>query len=74
MPSPGGFIAGLIPLGDQTRADLGRKLREVSDDRGVATEANLDAMARRPVRAHLSPGRIRRGETDPPSRRVFNRT
>ena len=40
-------FAALVPLVDQARANLGRKLREVSGDTGFATEANLDAMAER---------------------------
>ena len=64
-------FAGLVPLVDQARVNLGRKLREVSGDTGFATEANLDAMAERRVRAFLSPGRIRHGETDPTAGRVL---
>lgn len=66
-------FAGLIPLVDQARANLGRKLREVSGDTGFATEANLEAMAERRVRAYLSPGRIRHGDTDPTAGRVLKR-
>ena len=66
-------FAGLIPLVDQARANLGRKLREVSGDTGFATEANLAAMAERRVRAYLSPGRIRHGQTDPTAGRVLKR-
>ncbi|WP_244641874.1 transposase, partial [Chelatococcus reniformis] len=43
----------LIPLVDQAKANLGRKLKEVSGDAGFATEANLAAMAERKVRAYL---------------------
>jgi hypothetical protein len=53
--------AALIPLVDQACANLGRKLREVSGDTGFATEANLQAMAARKVRAYLAPGRARNG-------------
>jgi len=63
----------LIPLVDQAHASLGRKLREVSGDTGFATEANLEAMADRRIRAYLSPGRIRHGETDPTAGRVLKR-
>lgn len=49
--------AGLIPLVDQAKANLGRKPREVSGDSGFATEANLAAMAERRVRPYLAPGR-----------------
>ena len=66
-------FAGLIPLVDQARSNLGRKLREVSGDTGFATEANLEAMAERRVRAYLSPGRIRHGDTDPTAGRVLKR-
>ena len=66
-------FAGLIPLVDQARANLGRKLREVSGDTGFATEANLDAMAERRIRAYLSPGRIRHGQTDPTAGRLLKR-
>jgi transposase len=65
--------AGLIPLVDQARADLGRKPREVSGDTGFATEANLAAMAERRIAAYLSPGRIRHGRTDPTAGRVLKR-
>jgi transposase len=72
MTNPADF-AGLIPLVDQARANLGRKPREVSGDTGFATEANLEAMAERCIRAYLSPGRIRHGETDPTAGRVLKR-
>ncbi len=65
--------AALIPLVDQTRANLRRKPREVSGDSGFATEANLAAMAERKVRAYLSPGRIRHGNTDPGAGRTLKR-
>ncbi len=52
----------LIPLVDQAKANLGRKLREVSGDTGFATEANLAAMADRKVRAYLPPGRSKHGQ------------
>lgn len=66
-------FASLVPLVDQARSNLGRKLREVSGDTGFATEANLEAMAARRVKAYLSPGRIRHGETDPTAGRVLKR-
>jgi transposase len=66
-------FAGLVPLVDQAHANLGRKPREVSGDTGFATEANLDAMAERRVRAYLSPGRIRHGETNPTAGRALKR-
>jgi len=66
-------FAALVPLVDQAQANLGRKLREVSGDTGFATEANLAAMAERGIRAYLTPGRIRHGETDPTAGRVLKR-
>lgn len=47
--------AALIPLVDQARGNLGRKLREISGDSGFATEDNLAAMAERKIRAYLPP-------------------
>ena len=61
----------LIPLIDQAQASLGRKLREVSGDSGFATEANLDAMAERKVRAYLAPGRSKHGEAGSGGERTF---
>jgi transposase len=52
----------LIPLVDQARANLGRKLKEISGDTGFATEANLLAMAERKIRAYLPPGRSKHGQ------------
>lgn len=52
----------LIPLVDQAKANLGRKLKEVSGDTGFATEANLQAMAERKVRAYLPPARSQHGQ------------
>lgn len=72
VTNPADF-AGLVPLIDQARANLGRKPREVSADSGFATEANLEAMAERRIRAYLSPGRVRHGETDPAAGRVLKR-
>jgi transposase len=72
VTNPADF-AGLIPLVDQARSNLGRKLREVSGDTGFATEANLQAMAVRRVKAYLSPGRGRHGETNPTAGRVLKR-
>ena len=65
--------AALTPLLDQTRANLGRKPREVSADSGFATEANLAGLAERRIGAYLSPGRIRHGETDPTAGRLLKR-
>jgi transposase len=51
----------LVPLVDQAKANLGRKLKEVSGDTGFATEANLKAMAERKIKAYLPPGRSKHG-------------
>lgn len=53
--------SALIPLVDQAKANLGRKLREVSGDSGFSTEANIAAMAERKIRAYLPPGRHKSG-------------
>ena len=57
--------AGLIPLVDQAATNLGRRLKEVSGDTGLATEANLTAMAERKIRAYLPPGRAKNGSDRP---------
>jgi hypothetical protein len=46
---------------------------QLQADTGFATEANLDAMAERRVKAYISPGRIRHGETDPTAGRSLKR-
>ena len=66
-------FAALVPLVDQARANLGRKLREVSGDTGFATEANLEAMADRRIRAYLPPERIRHDAATPTKARVLKR-
>jgi hypothetical protein len=63
--------AALIPLVDQAKANLGRKLAEVSGDPGFATEANLVAMAERKVRAYLPPGRSKHGTSHAGGERRF---
>jgi Transposase domain (DUF772)/Transposase DDE domain len=47
-------VDGLIPLVDAARAALGRKPTEVSADNGFASEANLEALAERRIRAYLA--------------------
>ena len=54
--------AALVPLVDQAKANLGRKIREVSGDGGFATEANLEAMASRGIRTYLAPARAKHGQ------------
>lgn len=66
--------AALVPLVDQARAHLGRKPREVSGDTGFATEANLEAMEKRKIRAYLPPGRAKHGADHAASeRRLTNK-
>ena len=55
--------AALVPLVDQAKVNLGRKLKEVSGDSGFATEDNLTAMAERNIRAYLPPARSQRDPT-----------
>lgn len=47
----------LIPLVDQARDNLRRKLKVVSGDSGFASEANLAALQERRIRAYLAPNR-----------------
>ena len=47
----------MLPLVDQAKANLGRKLKEVSGDSGFATEANIAGMIERKIAAYLPPGR-----------------
>ncbi len=71
--NPADFSA-LVPLIDQTQANLGRTPREVSGDTGFASEANIAAMQDRKINAYLCPGRVRHGSTDPTAGRVLKRT
>jgi transposase len=64
VTNPADFAA-LVPLVDQARKLLGRKLREVSGDTGFASEANLEAMAERRIRAYLTPTRQAHGTAHP---------
>jgi hypothetical protein len=59
--------SALLPLVDQAKANLGRKLKEVSGDSGLATEANIQGMVDRKIAAYLPPGRSgeRRLKTKP---------
>jgi transposase len=59
----------LIPLVDQARTNLGCALREVSGDSGFATEANLQALAERKIKAYLAPGRAKHGQPHAAGRR-----
>ena len=49
--------SALLPLVDQAKANLGRKLKEVSGDSGFATEANIAGMIERGIATYLPPGR-----------------
>lgn len=57
--------AALLPLVDQAKANLGRKLKEVSGDSGFATEANIAGMIERRIEAYLPPGRAQPLKTKP---------
>ena len=47
----------LVPLVDAIKANTGRKPREVSADTGYCSEANLDALEQRRIRAYVATGR-----------------
>jgi transposase len=66
-------FAALVPLVEQTCANLGRKPREVSGDSGFASEANLIALRAQKITAYLCPGRVRHDDPDPTARRVLKR-
>lgn len=66
--------AALIPLVDRAKANLGRALKEVSGDSGFATEANLQAMAERKVRAYLAPGRSKHGQSHSGGEKTFTKS
>lgn len=72
VTNPADF-GGLVPLMDQTHANLGRMPREVSGDTGFAREDNIAAMQTRGIDAHLCPERVRHGSTDPTQGRVLKR-
>lgn len=57
--------AALLPLVDQAKDNLGRKLKEVSGDSGFATEANIAGMIERRIAAYLPPGRAQPLKTKP---------
>ena len=61
----------LIPLVDQAKANLGRKLKEVSGDTGFASEANIAEMAKRKINAYLTPGRRKHHDEHAAGARVF---
>jgi len=63
----------LIPLVDSIQAHLGRKPREVSEDAGFATEANLAALKERRIKGYLAPGRARHGEAHAAGRRKLTK-
>jgi len=61
----------LIPLVDQAKANLRRKLKEVSGDTGFASEANIAEMAKRKINAYLTPGRSKHHDEHAAGARVF---
>jgi len=68
--NPADFGA-LVPLVDQAKANLGRKLGVVSGDSGFSTEANIEAMAERRINAYLPPGRSKHGQDHPGGDKTF---
>jgi len=50
----------LIPLVDHIEKNLGRKPKEASADAGYCSEVNLEALAKRGVRAYVATGRAKR--------------
>jgi hypothetical protein len=52
----------LTPLVDAIRANTGRAPKEVSADAGYASEANLEALEERGIRAYVATGRQRHGQ------------
>ena len=61
----------LVPLVDQAKANLGRKLKEISGDTGFASEANIAEMAKRKINAYLTPGRSKHHDQHAAGARVF---
>ena len=55
LVTSGADVDGLVPLVDAAHRALGRKPVEVSADTGFASEANLDAMATRRIKAYVPP-------------------
>jgi hypothetical protein len=51
----GADVDGLVPLVDAAHWALGRKLAEVSADAGFVSKSNLEAMAKRRIKAYVRP-------------------
>lgn len=64
LVTTGADVDGLVPLVDAAHKALGRKPVEVSADMGFASEANLEAMAGRGIKAYVPP-RGGRGRDEP---------
>jgi transposase len=65
LVTSGADVDGLVPLIDAAHRSLGRKPVEVSADTGFASEANLEAMAERRIKAYVPPRRGRGGRDEP---------
>jgi len=52
----------LTPLVDAIGANTGRQAKEISADAGYCSEANLEALAERGIRAYVATGRQRHGQ------------
>jgi IS5 family transposase len=51
----------LLPMVDQVRANLGRKPKVCSADAGFCSEANLEGMETRKIKAYIATGRQKHG-------------
>lgn len=69
--SGSGDTGGLVPLVDAIKHNLGAKPREVSADAGFCSEANLQALRDRRIRAYVAVGRARHGTGTPTTSRTL---
>jgi len=51
----------LLPMVDRIKANLGRKPKLCSADAGYCSEANLEGMAARKIKAYIATGRTKHG-------------
>ena len=56
----------LVPMVNLVHENLGRHPREISADAGYCSEANLEALAARPVEAFIATGKMHRSYNQPP--------
>jgi transposase len=62
LTNSGSDQAQLAPLLDAVRANTGHEAKEISADAGYASEANLEALDARGIRAYVATGRQRHGQ------------